>query len=278
MINIDSSNKKILFIGCGKMGGAIIKNLLSNGFEYNQFIILKPSKSNMITGIKYISSYDQLPKSYQADIVVFGFKPQVAREILMDFAIHKPFSSNTIFTSILAGKKTSFFEEILGEKAKVVRIMPNLPTLINEGIFGYYLNHNINKLEAESLTQFLNGVGKNIALEKEELINKVTAISGSGPAYLFLFAQYMIESAIELGIDKELAKQLVSQTIYGSAKMVLNSDDDAVDLIKSVASKGGTTQAALDVLQKNGDFKEIISNSTKAAHKRSIDLSQQDLK
>jgi pyrroline-5-carboxylate reductase len=270
--------KKILFIGCGKMGSAIIKNLLNNGFEYHQFTILKPSKSNIITGVKYISSYQELIKDYQADIVVFAFKPQAAREILLDFSAkrigHKITNSQTIFISILAGKEVNFLEKILGEQSRIIRLMPNLPTLINQGIFGYYSNSNITKSEINSLAKFLNGIGKNFATQDENLMNVVTAISGSGPAYLFLFIRSMIEAAIELGLDKKSAEKLVKQTICGSAKMALQYDEDLESLIESVASKGGTTEAALQVLHKNDQFKNIIFDAIKAAKARSIELSK----
>jgi pyrroline-5-carboxylate reductase len=268
------TDKKILFIGCGKMGSAIIRNLLANDFEYPQFTILKPSKKNLIVGVKYISSYQELPKNYQADIVVLAFKPQAAKEVLYEFAQHKIISSKTVIVSILAGKKTGFFEEILGEKTKIIRLMPNLPTLINQGIFGYYPNSHIKKSELKSLSNFLNAIGQNIAVEKEDLIDSVTAISGSGPAYLFLFIKLMIEAAIELGLDKKSAEKLVEQTIYGSAKMALLSNQDLEDLIESVASKGGTTEAALQVLQENNQFKKIIFDAVKAANKRAKELSK----
>ncbi|MFT7086697.1 MAG: pyrroline-5-carboxylate reductase [Rickettsiales bacterium] len=272
------NNQKILFIGCGKMGSAIIGGLLKQGFEYQNFTILKPSKNNMLVGIKYISSYAELPKDYVADIVVFGFKPQVAKDIIGDFVNHnsiqKMVDAKTIFTSILAGKKTNFFTEILGEDAKILRIMPNLPTFVGEGSFGYFFNQNIKKLEIESLSQFLNGIGKNVALTNEDLMNPLTAISGSSPAYLFLFINSMVEAGIKLGLDKESAEKLAKQAIYGSAKMALESDLNLDDLKKSVASKGGTTQAALDVLQKNDQLKKIVFDAMKAASERSEELSK----
>jgi pyrroline-5-carboxylate reductase len=266
-------DKKILFIGCGKMGSAIVKNLLTNGFEYNQFTILKPSKINAITGVKYISSYQELALDYKADIVVFAFKPQVAKEVLEKFTKNKITNSNTVFISILAGKKTEFFSKILGNNPKIIRLMPNLPTLINQGIFGYYTK-NIDDTQINHLAKFLNGIGKNIATSDENLIDVITAISGSGPAYLFLFIQYMIDSAINLGLDKNSAEKLVEQTIYGSAKMTLLSDNNLENLIESIVSKGGTTSAALDILKKDNQFKEIISSAVNAAKKRATELSQ----
>ncbi len=268
------SNKKILFVGCGKMGSAIIKNLLNNGFEYPDFTILKPSKKNPIVGVKRVSSYLELPKDYRADIVILAFKPQAAKEVLYEFFQHKITTSKTVIISILAGKKTGFFEEILGEKTKIIRLMPNLPTLINQGIFGYYANSNIKKSELKSLSNFLNAIGQNIVVEQEDLIDTVTAISGSGPAYLFLFIKLMVESAVELGLDKKSAEKLVEQTIYGSAKMALDSNEDLENLIESVASKGGTTEAALGVLHKNNQFKKIIFDTVKAANRKSLELSK----
>lgn len=267
-------NKKILFVGCGKMGSAMLHNLILNGYKASDFTVIKPSKKNLIKGIKYISSASELSKNYQADLVIFTFKPQAAKEILSDFSKVKITNSKTIFVSILAGKKVKFFEDILGKNAKVVRLMPNLPTLINQGISGFYLNKNITKSESLELLDFLNKIGKNIEVKKEELINSITAISGSGPAYLFLFIKSMIESAIELGLDKKSAEKLVEQTIYGSAKIALLTDKDLETLIESVASKGGTTEAALKVLNKNNQFKKVISGAVKAAHKRSLALSK----
>ena len=286
-MNQELDDKKIFFVGCGKMGSAIIKNLLKQGFEYPQFTILKPSKKNLIAGIKYISSYQDLSKDFQADIVFFAFKPQVAKAILLDFSEQKIFNEKTVFISILAGKTTEFFEEILGKNAKVIRLMPNLPTLINEGIFGYYYNLNFKKSEINFLSdnaknnskhhyfaKFLDKIGQNILVEKEELMDVVTAISGSGPAYLFLFIKSLIEIAVKLGLDKKSAERLVEQTIYGSAKVAVNSEKDLASLIKSVASKGGTTEAALEVLKKNNQFKKTISSAVKAANKRAQQLSK----
>ena len=256
----------------------IIQNLLNNGFEANQFTILKPTKTNLIAGTNYISSYQKLTRNYQADIMVLAFKPQAAKEILNEFfqrnSEHQIINSKTTICSILAGKKVSFFEEILGKKAKIIRLMPNLPTLINQGIFGYYPNSNLKKSDLKSLSIFLNAIGKNIAVADENLINSITAISGSGPAYLFLFSKILIEAAIELGIDKKAAEKLVKQTVYGSAKMALQSDQNLDEMITSVASKGGTTEAALEVLQKNNKFKKVLFDAVKAANKRSASLSK----
>ena len=258
------------------MGSAIVNNLLQQNFNHQQFTIFKPSQKNLIPNIKYISSYQDFSNNYQTDIVVFAFKPQMAKEILREFIKHKITHPNTIFISIIAGKKTIFFENILGRQSKIVRIMPNLPTLINKGSCGYYLNSNIKKSELSNLINFFNAIGKNIDVEQENLLDVVTAISGSSPAYLFLFIKCLIDEGISLGLDKNSANKLVKQAIYGSAKMALQSDDNLESLIESVASKGGTTEAALAILQKDNQFKKIISNAAKAVIQRAKELSNTD--
>ncbi len=303
--------KQILFIGAGKMGLAIIKNLIKSGFLPQQIKVVKPSKNNQIAKIKYFTSISNLPKNYQADIVFFAFKPQMAEEILLDFTKQnqaqntiipenkaevenkkniktrlreikakddllnlKTFNSQTIFISILAGKKITFFEQFLGQKAKIIRLMPNLPILINQGVSGYCFNAQIKKSDKKILKPLLDFIGDNIFLKKENLIDSITAISGSGPAYLFLFSQFLIESAIKLGLEAKTAENLVKKTIYGSAKMLLDSNQNLPNLIKNVASKGGTTEAALEVFHQDNQFREIIFKATKKAQKRAEELSK----
>jgi pyrroline-5-carboxylate reductase len=263
--------KNIFFLGCGKMGGALIDGLIKNGVDSSSFLVLKPSDDNQIPQIKYVHSYSEIPSSYQADIVFFVFKPQMAKEILGNFAEQRIFNSKTIFISVLAGKEISFFENILGKEIKFIRLMPNLPITVGEGIFAYFCNSNIKKNEAFSI---LTSLGNNVELEKEELMNAITAISGSGPAYLFLFTQMLINAAKKLGIDEEMAKKIVKQTIFGSAKMTLDTDEDLEQLIKNVASKGGTTEAALEILTKDNDMQQIINKATKSACDRAKILSE----
>jgi pyrroline-5-carboxylate reductase len=258
-------NKKIFFLGCGKMGTSLLKALLKNGFESEDFLVMKPSDNNQIDKVNYVSSYEEIAKDYCADIVFFTFKPQKAKEILSNFAKQNIYNSNTIFISILAGKRVTSFEDILGPDIKLVRLMPNLPIVIGEGIFAYFCNSKIKETE---IIDFLNLLGKNIKLEKEELIDVVTAISGSGPAYLFLFIQMMVEASKKLGLSPDISEKIIKQTIYGSAKMALTEDRDLDQLISDVASKGGTTEAALEILSEDNIMQNIITRATDAALSR----------
>ncbi|MDA0902404.1 MAG: pyrroline-5-carboxylate reductase [Proteobacteria bacterium] len=267
-----TTDQKILFLGCGKMGGAIVKSLINKKFSPTSFSVVKPTQNNQIPNIKYYSSCADLPKDYKADVIFFAFKPQDSFEILNNLLKVKPYQANTIFISILAGKKISFFEGKLGLNKKIVRIMPNLPTLIGEGISSYCHNSNVKDSEISHLLQAL---GKNVKLDQEEFIDAATAIAGSGPAYLFLFIKTMIDSARKLGLSNDMAVKMVKQTIYGSAKMALETDLPMEQLIADVTSKGGTTEAALEVLLSDDILDSIMIQAINAACNRSKILSNQ---
>lgn len=253
------------------MGGAMINNLLTNSFGANQISVLKPSKKNQITGIKYFSQYEEFEENYCADIVFFAFKPQDAEPILEELKKYQPYNKNTIFISILAGKKSQFFEEILGNEIKLVRLMPNLPILVNEGISSYFCNKNIKETKVEEI---LNIFGKNIKLRSEDLMGAATAIAGSGPAYLFAFAEAIFESAKKIGFNEKEALELTKQTIFGSAKLLQESQESFKQLIKNVASKGGVTEAALDILQNKYSLENIVNEAVEAAANHSVTLSE----
>lgn len=262
--------KNILFLGCGKMGSILARNLLEQ--KAGQITILKKSDKNKITGLKYFSSTNQLPKNYQADLVFLAIKPQQAVEVLADFSQANIFSKKTIFISILAGKKVNFFEKIFGKNAKIIRSMPNLPIEDSQGIFSFFANKNVAAAELKNLTKIFAKFGTAFELKDEKLFDAATAIFGSGPAYIFLLQEIFTEIAISHRVSKDSASALVKQLFLGSALMSCNSDLDFKMLRESVTSKGGTTHAALEVLQKNLALKNIFKNAIQAAKKKSQEL------
>ena len=255
------------------MGSAIINNLLSSSFSSDQISVLKPSKENQISGIKYFSKYEEFLENYSANIIFFAFKPQDAKSILEDLKKYQPFDKNTIFISILAGKKIQFFEEIFGDKIKLIRLMPNLPILVGEGFFSYFCNKNIENTETTKISDsILNSLGKNIKLKDEDLMDAATAIAGSGPAYLFSFADAIFEATKKAGFDEKEALELTKQTIFGSAKLLNESKESFKQLSKNVTSKGGVTEAALDILQNKYSLTNIIQETIEAGINRSAIL------
>ena len=262
--------KNIFFLGCGKMGSILAKNLVEeNSFKANQITVLEKSDKNKVSGFKYIKNTADLSKNYQADLVFLAIKPQDAAEVLAEFAQAKIFHKDTIFISILAGKKIAFFEKIFGKNTKIIRSMPNLPIEDSQGVFAYYPNKNISKSENEKLEKIFAKFGFSFALQNEKLFDAVTAIFGSGPAYIFLLQEIFTEIAVNLKISKTTAAALIKQLFLGSVVMSCNSALDFSSLRESVTSKGGTTEAALKVLQKNSALKNLFKKAIDEAFTKS---------
>ncbi len=268
--------KNIFFLGCGKMGSILAKNLVEEaGIDSSQIKILKKSNQNKIVNIQYFKNSSDIPKNYKADLVFLAIKPQNSAKILSDFSQTKIFHKKTIFISILAGKKIQFFENIFGKDIKLIRAMPNLPIQYLQGIFTYFTNKNITKSELNNLQKIFKNFGTSFELQDESFFDIATAIFGCGPAYIFLLQEILTEILIANKINKNQASELIKTLFLGSSLLACNSDLNFSELQESVASKGGTTEAALKVLQKNSAFKNIIKTAITAATQRSRELSDE---
>jgi len=266
-------SQKILFLGCGKMGSILAKNLVEeNAIKPSQFTVIKTSNKNKISGFNYAKSSADLPKNYQADLVFLCIKPQDSEEILKTFAKTNSFHDKTIFISILAGKKIGFLTKIFGKDAKIIRSMPNLPIQDSQGIFTYLPNKNISKIELKNLEKIFEKFGSAIQLKDEKLFDAVTAIFGSGPAYIFLLQEIFTEIAISSGISKNNASQLIKTLFLGSSLMSCNSKLNFSELRESVTSKGGTTQSAIKILQENHALKNLFKKAINSAKEKSRKL------
>ncbi len=256
------------------MGSILAKNLVEEkSAKASQITVLEQSDKNCIPGLKYFKSTSELPKNYQADLVFIAIKPQGAAEVLSEFVKAQIFHPNTIFISILAGKKVAFFENIFGKNSKIIRSMPNLPIQDSQGIFTYLCNKNIKASESKTLAKIFAKFGSAFELQNEKLFDAATAIFGSGPAYIFLLEEIFTEIALQNKIGKNEAAPLIRQLFLGSVLMSCNSDLDFASLRESVTSKAGTTDAALKVLQKNSALKNIFKEAIDAAVSRSKELS-----
>lgn len=256
---------KILLIGCGKMGSAILGGWLSSGISLSQITIIDPVYKGEIEGYDTLAD---LPENYAPDYVLLAVKPQNLDEVAPQLA---RFSKATMI-SIVAGKKIAYFKKYLPNFV-VIRTMPNLPALIGKGITAAVASEELGKEEKERVERLLKPCGKLVWLDNEELIDSVTAISGSGPAYVFLFADSMVEAAVELGLDAETAKALVFETIKGSIDLAEISGDNLATLKQNVTSKGGTTEAALAVLEDKDILRTLVKQAIKQAKKRALELS-----
>jgi pyrroline-5-carboxylate reductase len=246
---------KILLVGCGKMGSAMLNGWKKAGIKNVQ--VIDPALGKTVAN---------LPKRYKPDYIVLAIKPQEIVNVLPQLK-----GLDGIVISIAAGKKISFIQKYMGIR-HVVRAMPNLPALIGQGVTGAVVSKPLNSEKKKEVSNILSAFGKLVWVKKETDIDAITAISGSGPAYVFLFAEGMVEAAKNLGFTTQQARDLVFATIKGSANMAEGSKQELSELINNVASKGGTTEAALNVF-KAKNFKKTIVEAANAAKKRSIQLS-----
>jgi len=260
--------KKIGIIGCGNMGEAI----LAGARDKFSIIVSETCRSRQ----KYLKKvYGLTAKSIAdllkvCDIVVLAVKPQGVDDVLKQ--IKGSAFNKKLFVSIAAGITTNYLEKKIGSRPCVVRAMPNLPAKIQKGVTAVCKGKYSSSKDLEVAVSIFDTVGKTIVV-KETLMDSVTAVSGSGPGYIYLFIEEIIKAAKTLGLNEKIASDLVVQSFEGSVELLKRSDDDAQALRKKVSSKGGTTQAAIDVFL-NKKIDVIFKQALTAAQKRSKTLSR----
>ena len=263
------------FIGAGNMAEAIIKGILTAGIHQSNEIMISDVKEQRLADLKDLyninSCSDNNELAKQADIVVLSIKPQTMAEALD--GVGAAITDDKLVISIMAGKTVTDISEILGDAA-IVRVMPNTPALIAAGAAGLYSNEKA-KDKLALAVEIFSSVGKVVVVADEGLIDAVTAVSGSGPAYFFLMMEKIIDAAVELGLTEENAAELVLQTAKGAALLAdeANQSGEKPDSLREkVTSPGGTTAAALKVFE-DENFAGIIHKALTAARDRSVELS-----
>ena len=258
------------------MGSALLNawhNKTSNYFSVvdpNKHITLRRAYKRKVSVFK---SIDKIQNIQQFDIIIFAIKPQIATKVMRRFFGLK-YKKNVLFISVIAGKKISFFKNFLPRNNQFVRVMPNIPSMVEEGVSCLVSNKNASKQNKDIITILFNKIGKTYWLNNEKELDKVTAISGSGPGYFFLFIDLFEKAAAKLGFTKKIAKELVYQTAFGSIKLLINNSKGAEKLTNDIAIKGGTTEAAIRLFKKDNQLKNMINKAVKAAYKRAIELSK----
>lgn len=262
--------KRIGFIGSGKMAGAIIRGLLNSGMIESENIIATQAADNNVEeksarlGVKVITDNKFLVQ--KSDIIFIAVKPIQVIPVLNE--ISSLISNDKLIISVAAGITTTKIEQNLPSNSKVVRVMPNTPALIGEGISGIFGGINTTKEDIDSVVKILSSIGKCIVLDKEAQMDIVTAISGSGPAFYYKFINEIAHAGEQLGLSYEQALLLSIQTAIGSAKMALNRDKSMEELISNVATKGGCTRVGIDKMEEMNIetlLYEVIKNTTMKA-------------
>lgn len=255
------NNKNIFFLGCGKMGQIIVKNLLQNNIlDSKQLLILKPTSQNLIPKLKYIHHLNDIDQNYQADIVFLCTKPQNSAKILTEFSKKNIFHPKTIFISIMAGKNYEFFVNFFGKNAEIIRSMPNLGIAVNKSIVPLY-SKNLSKENKIIIEKIFDNFGKAFFIEDEELFHIYTALYGCGPALIFLLQEILEQIAIKNNIPKNLANDLTKILFASTAEISQNSTENFAELRQKVTSKKGVTASMLKNLIKNNKLQNLLQKS-----------------
>jgi pyrroline-5-carboxylate reductase len=266
-------SENLLLVGCGKMGGAMLGGWIDQGVQPDDVTVVEPYaealKKFADQGVNIVAKAADIPAAFEPDYIIIAVKPQAMDDVIPPYADYANFPGGATFLSIAAGKTIGYFEENLGADAAIIRVMPNTPAAVGRGISVACANGRVSAKAKDDCTKLLSAVGEVGWVDDEALIDGVTAVSGSGPAYVFLLAECMAKAGVEAGLPEDLAMQLARVTISGSGELMRQSADDAATLRQNVTSPGGTTEAALEVLMGNGGLQALMSEAITAAVRRS---------
>ena len=261
------------FIGAGNMAYALINGLLNNGYDSKNIKVSDPNdellqKREAELNITTFENNSSLVEA--CDIIVFAVKPQVLSKVCLE--LREKIKPKHLFISIVAGIRVNDINRWLGGNYSLVRTMPNTPALMQHGVTGLFPNELVSDEQKALVTTILSSVGDCFWVNEEKLIDAITAISGSGPAYFFLLMQSMTQAGMALGLDEKTAKELSVQTAFGASLMATKSGKDPKTLRTNVTSPNGTTQAAIESFQ-DQNFEGIVASATRAAFDRARELS-----
>ncbi len=267
--------QSLLLVGCGKMGSALLSGWVSRGLSSDRVTIVEPMAAGrqalVDKGLRVTEKAGDLEgKLDQASVVVFAIKPQQMADAVPDYRrFARP---GTLFLSIAAGTNLRFFEDELGVEAAVVRAMPNTPAAIGRGITVLTANPRVTDTQRQLAADLMAAVGAVDWVEGETLMDAVTAVSGSGPAYVFLLVESLTKAGVEAGLSEALAMRLARATVAGAGELLHQSSEAASQLRQNVTSPGGTTQAALSVLMADDGLDPLMVKAVAAAAQRGREL------
>jgi len=256
-----------LLVGCGKMGGALLAGWRERGLS--ACTAVEPHVAGPIPGATVVPTPGEIPESFTPAAVVLAIKPQEAPAAL---PLYARFAGSAVFVSIMAGRTLAGMRATLGPDAAIVRAMPNTPAAVRQGFTVACAGPGVSPAQQTLADNLLAATGEVAWVEDESLLDPVTAVSGGGPAYVFLLAELLEAAAIEQGIPADLARRMARATVAGSGALLAASPDDAATLRRNVTSPKGTTERALAVLMDSAAWPEAVSRAIAAATARSREL------
>ena len=268
--------KRLAFIGAGNMARSLIGGLIADGWDPAAISVSDPDNEQLAALAALFQVHadpDNHKVAESGEVVILAVKPQVmsvvARDLSASVQQHQP-----LVISIAAGIRSADLEHWLGGDCALVRCMPNTPALVQSGATALFCNPRVSSAQKDLAETILRAVGLALWVGDEDLMDAVTALSGSGPAYIFLVIEALQDAGTKLGLDEKTARLLALQTAFGAARMALESRDDAGTLRQRVTSPGGTTERALAVLE-DGGLRNLFNDALRAARDRSRELAQQ---
>jgi pyrroline-5-carboxylate reductase len=264
----------LLLVGCGKMGGALLSGWLDRGLDATGVTVVEPNAAAVTwaanRGVSVVSSADEVENGFSPDVIVLAVKPQMMDGVVPDYADFA--GSGGVFLSIAAGRTVGYFEGLLGPVAPIIRSMPNTPASVRRGISVACANGHVTDDQKRLCQDLLEAVGEVAWVDDEAQMDAVTAVSGSGPAYVFLLVEAMSHAGIEVGLPSDLAVRLARATVAGAGELLFQSEEPAEQLRQNVTSPGGTTAEALGVLMGSDGWQTIVDKAIAAAARRSREL------
>lgn len=269
---------RLVLAGCGNMGYAMLAGWLKAGkLPPADVFVVEPNEDlrhrAAALGCQTAASADGIAADAVPELVVIAVKPQVIRDVT---AGYKRFGDGrTTFLSIAAGTPVSALQEVLGRRAPIARCMPNTPAAVGKGMMVLFSTPLVSAASEAFITDLLSSSGEVATIDDEGLMDAVTAVSGSGPAYIFHFIECLTAAAVKVGLPAETAKLLAMQTVYGAASLAAESREDPAVLRRQVTSPNGTTAAALGVLMGDQRLQTLVEDAVEAARHRSVELGRQ---
>jgi pyrroline-5-carboxylate reductase len=263
----------LVLVGAGKMGGAMLEGWLKGGAEASRIVALDPSPPPEVkallerSGVRLNPGVDAID---DAEVVVMAVKPQLMEDVLPGVVPLK--AAKPLILSVAAGKTIASFERHFGADAAVIRTIPNTPAAVGRGITAMAANANVSPAQLALARSLLAAVGEVVTVENEAMIDAVTAVSGSGPAYVFYLTECLAAAGEKAGLPKDLAMQLARATVSGAGELMRQSGIEAATLRQNVTSPKGTTYAALQVLMAENGMQPLFDKAIEEATKRSREL------
>ena len=265
----------LLLVGCGKMGAAMLAGWLAEGLMPQRVAIVEPALAAGAVALPHkdliaAAEPEALPPDFRPDVVVLAVKPQIMARAAPDY--RRFAGPGTVFLSIAAGQTLAGLAAHLGAEAAIVRTRPNPPAAIGRGISVLCANARVGPAQRETCGELMAAAGEVAWVEDEALMDPVTAVSGSGPAYVFLLAETLAEAGVAAGLPADLAMRLARETVSGAGELLRRSEEPAATLRRNVTSPGGTTEAALEVLMAEDGLEALMTRAVAAAKRRTEDL------